>query len=189
MHEDELTALIAKTAALMERFERCCVDIDHRLRALSQALQQLTQQVPGVIRQSADGMLSTLPGALLNKVEHGLEQPVDAYEQRLRQAGGHLHDGSQALAAQIRRMEYLHKLLVWKIAGVVLGSVLLLLAGGAWLSMHYYGVIRDHQIAADLLKAYDAADVILCEDRLCVNVDPEGKRYGDAGQYVPARPR
>ncbi len=53
---------------------------------------------------------------------------------------------------------------------MVLGSLLALLLGGAWPAMHY-------------------ADVTLCGERLCANVERDGPRYGDRGQYVPVRPR
>lgn len=189
MHQDELTGLIARTAALMEQFERRCIDIDRRQQALSQDLQRLAQQVPAAVKQSADSSLQTLPGQLLGRVQAGLEQPVSAYEQRLRDAGVLLGDGSRTLAGQLQRMERLHRHLVWKTMGVALGSLLLVAVVGAWLSSHYYGEIRDNQIAAELLKAYDAADVVLCEQRLCANVDRESEAYGEQEQYLPVRAR
>lgn len=189
MREHELMALIDKTAALMAQFERRCSAIDQRLAAVIQELQSLTQRVPAVVGQSADNSLRTLPERVMGKVKDGLERPVDAYEQRLQKAGHLIGDGAQTIAAQIRRMEQLHKALVWKTFAAVLGCLLLLLVGGIWLSQHYYGVIRDNQIAGDLLKAYNGADVILCADRLCANMDPEGGPYGDQGQYRPVRPR
>ena len=189
MHQDELMALVSKTAALMEQFERRCIEIDERQQALSHDLQRLAQQVPLTIRQSADSSLQMLPRELLGKVQDGLEQPVAAYEQRLREAGVLLGEGSQLLATQLQRMQRLHRHLMWKTAGVALASLLLLVAGGIWLSMHYYRVIGENQVAAGLLKAYNAADVVVCEGRLCANVDRKGSPRGDKGQYLPVRTR
>ena len=40
-----------------------------------------------------------------------------------------------------------------------------------------------------LLKAYDAADVTLCDGRLCANIDPKGEAFGEEDQYRPVRDR
>lgn len=189
MREDEVMALVDRTAALMEQFDRRCGAIDQRLAAVTQELQALAQRVPGVVGRSADDALRALPEQVMGKVRHGLERPVEAYEQRLQTAGQQIGDGAQGIAAQIRRMEQLHRALVWKTFGAVLGCLLLLLVGGLWLSQHYYGVIREYQIAGELLKAYNGADVILCEGRLCANTDAKGKRYGEQGQYRPVMAR
>lgn len=189
MREQEVMALVERTAMLMEQYERRCSRLDQQLAAVTRELQQLAQQVPAVIGRSADDSLRALSGQVMGRISQGLTQPVDAYEQRLRSAGHLLADGAQDIAAQIRRMERLHRAIVWKTVGAVLGSLLLMLVGSIWLSRHYYGVIRDHQIAGDLLKAYNGADVVRCGERLCANIDDAGKRYGDQGQYRPVRPR
>jgi hypothetical protein len=189
MHQDELATLIRRTATLMEQFERCCNRIEQRQQVLTDTLQHLAQQVPAAVRQSAEQSLQALPRELLDKVESGLEQPVNAYQQRLHQAGALLGDGSRTLAGQLQRMEKLHRHLAWKIVAVPTASLLLLLVSGIWLSSHYTQVIRQNQISAELLAAYNGGDVTLCEGRLCANVDLQGKAYGDQGQYRPVQPR
>ena len=52
-----------------------------------------------------------------------------------------------------------------------------------------YDEVRRYQLSAELLKAYDAADVTLCDGKLCANVDPKGAKSGDEGQYRPVRNR
>ena len=94
------------------------------------------------------------------------------------------------MSGQLARLERLHRLLLWKTVGAVAACLVLLLAGGAWLSMHYAGVIRDNQLSAELLRAYNGADVTLCDGgRLCANIDTSARRYGERGQYVPVAPR
>lgn len=186
MQEDDLAVLISKTAALMEQFERRCTAIDRRLLDTSKALQELTQDLPTVFRQAADGSLQTLPGQVLKRVQDGLAQPVADYQKRLDQAGRDVGSVSHALALQIKRMDSLQQLLLWKVVGVTATCLVLLLAGGIWLSMHYTKVIEDNQITADLMRAFNRADVVLCEkNQLCANVDTKGKRYGDHKQYFP----
>jgi hypothetical protein len=186
MDQDHLSALIAKTAVLMEQFERRCDEIERHQAALSQDLQHLAQQVPAVVRQSADQSLRALPGEVAGR----LQQPVQDYERRLHHAGEELTSGAQELTRQLVRLQHLHRHLVWKTAGITAACLLLLFAGGAWLSGHYYGVIRDNQLAAELLQAYNRADVRLCSDgRLCANVNREARGQGPRGDYLPVKPR
>ena len=78
---------------------------------------------------------------------------------------------------------------VVEVVGVCLASLVLIVLGGGWLSRHYYDEIRRYQLSAELLKAYDAADVTLCNGKLCANVDPKAAKSGDKGQYRPVRDR
>lgn len=186
MDQDHLSTLIAKTAVLMEQFERRCEEIERHQATLSQDLQHLAQQVPAVVRQSADQSFSTLPGEVAGR----LQQPVQDYERRLQQAGEELANGSQELARQLVRLQSLHRHLVWKSAGITAACLLLLFAGGAWLADHYYGVIRDNQLAAELLQAYNRADVRVCDGgRLCANVNRDARGQGPRGEYLPVKSR
>lgn len=171
--------LLSQMAALVEQFRRSC-------EQTAQELQEMVQRVPGTVRQATDEQIRRLPGEVMGSVRGGIEQPVAAYEQRLRHAGEQLQHASYALTTQLQRAEALHKQLIWKVAGITLGSLILLLVGGGWLSKHYYDEIRQNRISAELLKAYNQADVTVCGDRLCAKVDRKDKRYGD---YVPIKPR
>lgn len=190
MQQDELLALISQTSVLVEQFGRHCEDIEQRQQALAQVLQNLTQQLPAVVKQSADGSLLSLPGQVASQVKDGLDRPMNDYQQRLRSSIGEVGDGTRVLAQQINRLEKLHRNLVWKTFGAVAACFLLLLAGGIWLTLHYTQVIDENQLDANLMKAYNSADVVVCEKgQLCANVDTKGRRYGDRKQYLPVLQR
>lgn len=190
MQQDELTALIDKTATLMTQYERRGDAMNARLQALGDALQGLAQQVPVVLKTSADGVLQTLPNEVGSVIRAGFGQSMGDYRQRLDAAGRDVEMASQVLAGQLNRLQRLHRQLIWNTVGVVVLALALLLAGGAWLSLHYTGVIRDNQLSAGLLKAYNGADVTLCANgKLCANVDTHGARYGQSRQYLAVRPR
>jgi hypothetical protein len=173
MNEEKSMVLISKIAALVEQFDRRCEHASGQLR-------QLAQQMPDVVRQSADEHFRRIPDEVMGGVRSGIERPVVAYEQRLREAGERLQQASKALASQLQRAETLHKQLIWKVAGITLGSLVLLLAGGGWLSWHYYEEIRTNQVSADLLRAYNQADVTVCDGRLCAKVGKKDRqRFGD----------
>lgn len=184
-----MDALVLKTAALMEQFERRCAALEAQQHSLAERLQQQLQSIPGVIRESADEAMNTLPGAVLQRVQGGLERPVEDYERRLQAAGMQLGNGAQGMATQIQQLQTLHRHVIWKIAGIALALLLLAVVGGGWLLWHYKGVIREQQLTAELLRAYNAADVTLCEGRLCANVDPDSERFGADKQYRAVKAR
>lgn len=190
MQEDELNALIDKTATLMAQYERRGERIDARLQALGRALQDLAGRVPEVVRDSADEALRSVSSRAADSVRAGLEAPLQDYRERLRRAGADIGGAAQVLAGQVDQIRRLHRAVVWKLFGAAVLALALLTGGGAWLSLHYARVIRDHQRAAELLQAYDRADVVLCGGgELCANVDAKRARYGDRGQYLPVKRR
>ncbi len=189
MQQDELEALISNTAALMEQFERRCVSIEQRLQASALSLHNLTEQVPETVKQAAHDSLQGMPDQMMGKALEGLDKPVHDYQLHLHAASHEIGTSASALALQIKKMEQVHQMLIWKVVGVVAISLVLLLVGGAWLSMHYYNVIRNDQVSAEMVKAYNAADVVMCGSQLCANIDPKGQHYGSKGEYVPIRSR
>jgi hypothetical protein len=190
MQEDELAALIDKTATLMVHYERRGAAIDARLQALADALQGLTQQLPAVVRTSADGAMQALPAEMGSVMREGLDPSIGDYRRRLDAASGDVERTARALAGQIGQLQRVHRQLIWKTVGAAVLTLALLLTGGVWLSMHYTRVIRDNQLSAELLKAYNGADVTLCgRGELCANVDTRGARYGEHRQYLPVKPR
>lgn len=186
MDEQELSALISKTAVLMEQFERRCADIDARLQSLGNQLEHTSEQVPAIVRQSADGSLMSLPGLVISKLGDGLEHPVHDYQQRLGVAGKAVEGAARQLSGELSQWQRLHRLLLWKAVAAVTTSLALLLVGGIWLSMHYAKVIRENQLTAEQLTAYRQADIAACGDsQLCAHVDLKGHRFGNHGQYLP----
>ncbi len=189
MDQNELSTLISQTAQLMEQFDRRCAHAGDGLQALMRQMDALMRQLPAVVSQSADASLKTLPARGLHTTEAGLEQAAQSYRERLNASGQEIADSTRVLSGKIRRLEKLHRHLVWKTVGATMICFALLLAGGVWLSMHYTKVIERNQLSAQLMKAYNEADVTLCDGRLCAHVDAKAKHFGAQRQYVPVAPR
>lgn len=190
MQSDELNALIDKTATLMVQYERRGAHIGARLQALGDELQGLTRQLPAAVRGATHDLLQTLPGEMAETVRDGLGQSLGAYRQGLDAANAEIAQAARALTGQIVQLQSLHRWLIWKTVATVLVALVLLLGGGAWLSTHYAHVIRDNQMSAELMRAYNSADVVLCGDgQLCANVDGKRAHYGERGQYLPVKSR
>lgn len=189
MDQQQLATMIQQTAQLMEQFERRSRELEDQQHALSRQLQQLTQSLPGTVRQSADASLQRLPTAVMQQIETALGQALSGYEQRLRESGQLLQQGAEAVATQVRKTETLNRHVAWKALGAVIAAVAVLLVGSVYLASHYRQQIRANQISAELLRAYNQADVTLCGERLCANVDTSAQGVGAQGQYRPVQPR
>lgn len=190
MQMEELNALIDKTATLMVQYERRGAHIDARLQELGEVLHGLAQQLPSAVRGATHDLLQTLPGEMADTVRSGLGQSLGAYRQSMDAANAEVARAAQALAGQIGQLQSLHRRLIWKTSATVLAALALLLGGGAWLSTRYVRVIRDNQVSAELMRAYNSADVVLCGNgQLCANVDGKHAHYGERGQYLPVKPR
>lgn len=184
--ESRILALASRAADLMEVFERRCAQIEQRQIDITSNLQGLLSCLPDMARRSADEQLGRLPDAIIRQVQGGIDRPVSAYEQRLREAGALLQQRADAMSGRIESVERVHRWLIWKVLAITFGCLVLLGLGGGWLLWKYRSEIRDHQIQADLLHAYNEADVNLCDGRLCVRVETPAKKYGE---YVRVRPR
>lgn len=190
MQTEELNALIDKTATLMVQYERRGAHIDARLQALGEVLQDLTKQLPVMVKSATHDLLRTLPGELADTVRRELGQSLGAYRQTVDAANADIARAAQALAGQIGQLQSLHRRLIWKTTATVLVALVLLLGGGVWLSTGYTRVIRDNQLSAELMRAYNGADVVLCGNgQLCANVDGKHAHYGEQGQYLPVKLR
>ncbi|SMQ98255.1 relaxation protein [Xanthomonas fragariae] len=180
---------LSKAATLMEQFERRCTELGQQQQRLAQQLEQVAQSLPAVVTRSVEQILQRVPETFIRSIQQGIDQPVADFEKRLQQAGRLIGDGAQSLSDQLGRIERGQRLLLWKGAAVILGSLLLLLGGGGWLLTQYRQEIRDNQLRAELLRAYNAADVTLCGGRLCANVEIKSAGFGDRRQYRLVKPR
>jgi len=190
MDERELEDLISKTALLMERYQRICAEMAQQQSHLSAALNGLTQSLPQQFRRSADNAIAGLTREGSAAVKHALLAPLGAYEQQLTASAEYVGRSTDALAAEVKRLQLTSRGVLWKSVTIALASGTTLLAGAVWLGDRYTTEIKRNQVEAQLLRAYNRADVVLCgEEQLCANVDTRGSGVGDNGRYRPVRPR
>lgn len=166
--------------------------LDERSERAMQALEQAAAQA-NTSAQRLDGCGAQLGHDLVQAVGRqaaaALKQATDAA----------LTDTRQALAAHAAQVQALDRALVqsraamarhharWWVVGpalAVLASVIAMLSATAWVAQARREAAR-HRIEASLLQAYNAADVTLCDGRLCVRLDPAGP-YQRVALRVPA---
>lgn len=188
MDMEKLQTLLLQTADVLEQFRRQSEQASQRHHQSAHQLQHVADTVPSILRNAADDSLSTLAGQVRREVGKGLEQAAEAVQHAMREAGNQLSrssDQSRQVAGQLHRVSRA----LWLSTAGSIALMLMTVGAGAWLSSHYYDEIRRNQISAELLRAYDAADVTLCGGKLCANVDVSAKGVGNEQQYRPVRAR
>lgn len=188
MDMEKLQTLLLQTAEVLEQFRRQSEQASQRHHQSAAQLQQLTEAAPTILRQAAEGSFSVLSGQIRQEVGTGLDQAAEAARHAIRDGEHHLAQAtrqSQQMAQQLQRVSRG----LWLSTACSIALMAMAWAAGAWLSRHYYSEIRRHQVSAELLRAYDAADVTLCEGRLCANVDVSAKGVGSQRQYKPVHDR
>lgn len=184
MQEDNVMAAMSKVSALMEHFQLYGASVERQLETTIKKLDTIAERMPQQLQHSAHDLLGALPPQIVGQVGQHLSPSVKQFEQRLDASVHTLQQGTQAAAEALQTIQRMHRWLIWKMLGITFGCLLLLTAGGVWLAGYYADVVRQNQVSAELMEAYNSADVAPCGDRLCARVDPKGKHYGEKGEYV-----
>jgi len=185
MYDEGTKRNASHVAMLLERLSRVSESMDTRHRQAVEAQERSLQALPSVLREAADETLGHIAADAAHSLRTGLNEPLSDVA---RQAIDHQRSMRESTEAMIRVQNTLTGVVnksIWLMAGV-LAMLVLVTAVGAYLGWHYRQIIAQHQIQADLLQAYDRADVRLCGKALCARVDRTDKRYGD---YLPIKPR
>lgn len=179
--EQELQRVIASLhnslklqAALMAKFEQSEASMQARINRHLEALEDGLSRTSGQVKSIVDNASSLIADDAVKNLS-----PI---------AAGFSHDVSA-------RLRSAHK--TFSIWFTVAGAILLLVLLCGWITMGHYrqelATVREevqrHEDAIPVLRAYAASDAILCDGRICVNIDSESRRLGEKRQYRQARQR
>lgn len=185
MYEEGTKKLASQTAMLLERLSRMSESMEERQRQAMEKQERTVRALPDVLRQAADQTLSGMAEEATQSVRIGLNEPLADVARRADEHRRFMQASTEAMARTQRKLiRFTHKAL-WLVVGL-LTVILPVVATGSYLGWHYAQVIAQHRIEADLLRAYNQADVRLCDTHLCARVDRSDKRYGD---YLPVKAR
>lgn len=170
----EITRLLSALVAKFEQREtRMQAAVDQKLQALQNEVVQLHQRVSGIVNGAQARITEEAKAAMV---------PVAAeYDRAVTTTSFHLRSASKT---------------VWTwYGGLATLAVLFFVIG--WAVLGYYrrelaqakDELARYENAVPVVQAFYASDAILCDGRVCVDVDRNGQRHGDKRQYVPAKPR
>ncbi len=171
----------------------------YRRQHLEQHSRKHDQQI-GLLTQSAQS-LSGSANRIVGEVAKGVrEQARDSLSAGFGEEFGRVHEAANgvigrmnAAAAELARQSAVaaadRRKTAWIALGALaVGAALAAVGGGAWL-WHAAREARRIRMEAHLVRAFNAADVLACGDRLCVNIDPERRQTIGGKTYYLARPR
>lgn len=185
MYEEGTKKAALQVAAMLERLLRMSDSMEARHRQATEQQQRTVQLLPGVLREAAEQTLGHIATDAASTTRMALVGPVAEAAQRAAEHERLMRASTDAMVQTQRRLAgVVHKAL-WVVTGV-LAILVPVVALGGYLGWHYRQVIAQYQIEADVLRAYNQADVRLCGGRLCARVDRADRRYGD---YVPVKLR
>jgi hypothetical protein len=185
MQADDMKKAAIQVASLMERLSRASQEMSQSSKQATEHLQHAAQAAPAVLRQAADEALKELSANTVKAVHHGLNGPLDGFNRQVLDQVNRINGVMYTLDQAQQRMASTARKLALLVASVI-ATMLLVVVAGSGLLWHYKTVIAQNQISAELMQAFNQADVRFCGDRLCARVDKSDKRFGD---YVPLKPR
>jgi hypothetical protein len=187
MYDEGTKKATMQVAMLIERLSRMSESMDARHRHAADQQERTVQALPGVLRQAADQTLGRMAADGARVLRTGLNEPLADVAQRAADHQRLMLESTDAMIQTQRKLVTFVNKAIWLVVGV-LAILLPVVAVGGYLGWHYKQVVARHQIEAELLQAYNQADVRLCGNQLCARVDRSEKRYGEY-HPVKSRPR
>jgi hypothetical protein len=190
MDVEELKQLVLKLAAIAERLDERSENAVLRIERSADGLGVSAAGLHADSDRFAQQVLQAITEQAGSVLERGVGQAVDRCNMRLRGT-------TDAAAATARDLDVLRQELqrerrnwVWRGTTALLAGSALAIGASSYWALKSRDEIERSQVEAALLRAYNQADVTLCEGgRLCANVEDDSRRHGDRRQYRAVKSR
>lgn len=166
-------AVLLMIATMDQRETRMHDRFDKELLALRNEVAQVRVEVAAIVHRAST--------QIAEDAKQAISPATASYDRAVSAASAQLNNASKTVW-------------LWFASA---GAVVLLSLFVGWLVVGFYRheladvseQLQNHKDALPVLQAFYASDAIVCGDRVCVNSDPNGQRFGDKHQYHQARPR
>lgn len=189
MDADDLKTLALRLAALGERLDQRSEAASRRVEqaaaALDRGAQQLSASTAGFTRDVAQA-LRHQAGEIVGS---GIGAAAGAFDEQVRAAAKSASAAARGLEAEVQALRRERRTWAWMGGGAMLLGGFLAVGASLFAVTEGRRQLAQQRVEAELLRAYNRADVTLCDGVLCANVDDAGPRRGDRKQYRPVRIR
>lgn len=183
MDTEALKALVIQLAAVAERLdqrsqsavqqvEQAGARLEQRAHRLGSSSAEFTREVSSALQRQA--------GEFLGK---GVGDSIGEFNSQLSSCARAASAAARTLETERQALSRERRTWLWLGSGALLVGSTLAVVSSFYAVVTSREEIERNQIAADLLRAYDRADVTLCGDRLCANVEDGAARHGADSQY------
>lgn len=171
--QDAVKAILMLRSEMAQREVRMSASFNQQVQSLRQEVSQFRSDITGIVSGASSQIAKEAKDAV---------SPVAAqYGRAISATSAHLQGASKT---------------VWLWFGAA-GTILLLVLLVGWVVLGYYRrelagakeELQRYDDAVPVVRAFYASDAVICGDRVCINVDPNGQRPGDKHQYRQAKPR
>lgn len=180
---------LAQSARLLEGQQQEAALLRQQLADAAAALQQSAQRLESGGQRLGQDALRVIGAQGGQTLAEGAEQKLHKLNQGIEHTTARLEQAGNVAREQALTLTRAQTTLVWKSLSILaVGSLLALCGVGAWAWTKKQEADR-HRVEADLGRIINQADVIQCDGGLCANIETNGKRHGDKGQYRPVKTR
>lgn len=171
--EDAAKAFLTVRMAMDQQEARSRELFRQEAQALRNAVTRTRQDIDSIVRGAS--------AQITQEAKQSVASVTADYDRAVTATSARLHEASKT---------------VWGWFAAAGGILLAVLIVG-WAVLGYFRreladaqeQFQRYENALPVLEAFSASDAMVCDGRLCVNVDPNARRAGDKRQYRPAKPR
>lgn len=189
MDMDELKQLVVKLAVIADRLDQRSEFAVTRVEQCGAALDHSADRLGSSAGSFAREALASIDRQSSEVIARGLGREIG-------NCIAHLQETKREASASAREFEQMRTVLrrerrtwVWLGLGALLTGSVLAIAAAGYAVKASRDEVRRNAIEATLLRAYNQADVSLCDGRLCANIDDSIPGLGDRKQYRHVKPR
>lgn len=181
--------LAVKLAGIAQRLAERSESATRRVEQAGAALDQCAGRLAASADEFARTSLHAIERQAGGVIAHGLGRAVESCRAKLqdteRTALSATHELLQARDALQRE----RRIWIWSASTALVVGAALSVAAALYAVAASRSELARHEMEGALLRAYNQADVTLCDGRLCANVELDGERHGDLQQYRLVKPR
>lgn len=189
MDADTLKTLAIQLTAITERLEQRSEAAVQRVEDTSARMEgqalHLTDDVDGFVRKVAHA-LQQQSNFIIQGAADSAIKPLSA---QLAATTRMAQQGAEGLARERQNLAKARATWVWTGGAALLVGSLLAAGGATYAVVQSRAELQKNRADTALLKAINMADVTLCGDRLCANIDAKGSDKRGDGPYRPVRMR
>lgn len=175
-----------------QHFDAQSQAFERHMQGLAQGAESLTGNGRLLVDIAVRGIETGAQAAVAAGTRNELQEVRSAVSRVVDQA----QQACSAIEQQRGALDAVRRQLLWRLAlPLAAGALLCLAGGGLWLWLAIDAADRAQtdaaqaRMEAEMVGAFNAADVQLCGERLCVNIEPGSTRHLAGKTYHLAAPR